>query len=146
MIWWNGLQEYTKPCALRVPGSLKFLSARVPWVAKCLNPLEAQMPWVPYRSPNAFRIPKWGNILYVFYLYKQWYWDGIGLMELNAWKVSKYGAFSGSYFPVFELNTEKYRPEKTPYLDTFYSVVGAIYLSFQSLKVLNFTCINFCQW
>ena len=29
-----------------------------------------------------------------------------------AWKVSKYGVFSGPYFPVFG-------PEKTPYLDTF---------------------------
>ena len=25
-----------------------------------------------------------------------------------AWKVSKYGVFSGLYFPAFELNTEKY--------------------------------------
>ena len=30
--------------------------------------------------------------------------------------------FSGPYFPVFGLNTEKYVPEKTPYLDSFYSV------------------------
>ena len=34
--------------------------------------------------------------------------------------MSKYGPFSGSYFPIFELNTEiqgvKYGPEKTPYL------------------------------
>ena len=37
------------------------------------------------------------------------------------WKVSKYGAFSGPYFPVFGLNTGKYGPEKTPYLDTFYA-------------------------
>ena len=49
----------------------------------------------------------------------------------------KYGAFSGLYFLVFGLNTEiysatlliepepnmgKYRPEKNPYLDTFYTV------------------------
>ena len=27
---------------------------------------------------------------------------------INAWKVSKYGVFSGSYFPVFGLNTEIY--------------------------------------
>ena len=33
--------------------------------------------------------------------------------------VSKYGVFSGPYFPVFGLNTEKYGPEKTPYLSTF---------------------------
>ena len=35
-----------------------------------------------------------------------------------AWKVSKYGVFSGPYFPVFGLNTGKCGPEKTPYLDT----------------------------
>ena len=34
----------------------------------------------------------------------------------TSWKVSKYGAFSGPYFPVFE-------PEKTPYLYTFHAVV-----------------------
>ena len=35
-----------------------------------------------------------------------------------VWKVSKCQVFSGPYFPVFELNTEKYAPEKCPYLDT----------------------------
>ena len=43
---------------------------------------------------------------------------------VTAWKVSKYGDFSGLYFPVFGLNTEKYGSEKTPYLDTF-NVVSA---------------------
>ena len=33
----------------------------------------------------------------------------------TAWKVSKYGIFSGPYFPVFRL-------EKTPRLDTFHAV------------------------
>ena len=43
--------------------------------------------------------------------------------------MSKYGVFSGPYFSVFGQNTEiyspfspntgKYKPEKTPYLDTF---------------------------
>ena len=42
--------------------------------------------------------------------------------ELFYNKVSKYGVFSGPYFPVFELNTEKYGPEKTPYLDTFHAL------------------------
>ena len=28
--------------------------------------------------------------------------------------MSKYGVFSGPYFPVFGLNTGKYGPEKTP--------------------------------
>ena len=36
--------------------------------------------------------------------------------KCTAWKVSKYGVFSGPYFPVF-------RPEKSPYLDTFYAVM-----------------------
>ena len=37
----------------------------------------------------------------------------------TAWKLSKYGVFSGPYFTVFSPNTGKYGPEKTPYLDTF---------------------------
>ena len=40
----------------------------------------------------------------------------------TAWKVSKYGVFSGPYFPVFGLNTGKKGPEETPYLDTFHAV------------------------
>ena len=50
----------------------------------------------------------------------------------TAREVSKYGVFSGLYFPVFGLNTEisvfspntrKYGPEKAPYLDTFQAVI-----------------------
>ena len=41
----------------------------------------------------------------------------------TAWKVSKYGDFSGPYFPVFNPNTGKYGPEKTSYLDNFHAVV-----------------------
>ena len=48
--------------------------------------------------------------------------QGSELFYNNAQKVSKYGFFSGPYFPVFELNTEKYGPEKTPYLDTFHAL------------------------
>ena len=54
-------------------------------------------------------------------------------LTYTAWKVSKYGVFSGPYFPVFGLNTEIYSvfslntgksgPKKTPYLDTFHAVV-----------------------
>ena len=44
------------------------------------------------------------------------------LMFHTAWNISKYGVFSGSYFPVFSLNAGKYGPEKTPYLDTFHTV------------------------
>ena len=31
--------------------------------------------------------------------------------------------FSGTYFPVFSPNTGKYRPKKTPYLETFHTVI-----------------------
>ena len=34
----------------------------------------------------------------------------------TAWKVSKYGVFSGPYYPAFGL-------EKPPYFDTFHAVV-----------------------
>ena len=36
--------------------------------------------------------------------------------------MSKYGFFSDPYFPVFRLNTGKYGPEKSPYLDIFHAV------------------------
>ena len=39
--------------------------------------------------------------------------------------MSKYGVISGPYFPVFVLNTGKYGPEMTPYLDTFHTVMIA---------------------
>ena len=41
----------------------------------------------------------------------------------TALKLSKYGVISGPYFPVFGLNTGKYGPEITPYLDNFHTVV-----------------------
>ena len=40
-----------------------------------------------------------------------------------ARNASKYGVFSGPYFPVFGLNTGKYGPEETPYLDNFHAVL-----------------------
>ena len=45
------------------------------------------------------------------------------LLHYTAQKVSKYEVFSGPYFPVFSPNTEKYGPEKTPYMDTFHAVL-----------------------
>ena len=36
--------------------------------------------------------------------------------------MSKYGVFSGPYFPIFSPNTGKFGPEKTPYLDNFHAV------------------------
>ena len=38
--------------------------------------------------------------------------------------MSKYGVISGPYFPVFGINTGKYGPEITPYLDSFHAVVA----------------------
>ena len=40
-------------------------------------------------------------------------WASLLLMITTAWKVSKYGVFSGPYFPAFGLNTGKNRPKKT---------------------------------
>ena len=37
--------------------------------------------------------------------------------------MSKYGVFSGPYFPVFCRNAGKCGPEKTPHLDTFHAVI-----------------------
>ena len=41
----------------------------------------------------------------------------------TARKMSKYGDFSGLYFPVFGLNKGIYVPKKPPYLDTFYAMI-----------------------
>ena len=43
---------------------------------------------------------------------------------IAAWKISKDGVISSSYFSVFELNTGKYRPEISPSLDTFHAVIA----------------------
>ena len=48
-------------------------------------------------------------------------WAYVFLKTDTAWKVSKYGVFSGPYFPVVP-NTGKYESEKTPYLDHFHAV------------------------
>ena len=40
--------------------------------------------------------------------------------------MSKYRVISGPYFPVFGLNTGKYGPEITPYLDTFHAVQNSL--------------------
>ena len=42
--------------------------------------------------------------------------------------MSKYGVISGPSFPVFGLNTGKYGPEITPYLNTFHVVINAVKL------------------
>ena len=45
---------------------------------------------------------------------------------ITAWKVSKYGVFSGSYLSVFSPIKEKYGSEKTRYLDTFHVVYDVL--------------------
>ena len=47
-------------------------------------------------------------------------------------QIHKYGVFSGPYFPVFIPNTGKYGPEKTLYLDTFHTVHGHKFMTFWS--------------
>ena len=65
-------------------------------------------------------------------LWWRWRWRKHTLRE-----VSKYGVFTGPYFPVFGLNKEfysvnlsvfilntgKYGPEKTPYMDIFHVMI-----------------------
>ena len=62
--------------------------------------------------------------------------------------MSKYGGFSGPYFPIFGLNTEiyvfspnlvKYGPEKTPYLDTFHTVVKQFYNLHNARQAIKIT-------
>ena len=43
--------------------------------------------------------------------------------DTHGMKESRYGDFSGSYFPVFSSNTGKCGPEKTPHLDSFHVAV-----------------------
>ena len=50
--------------------------------------------------------------------------------KMRCVKVSKYGVFSGPYFPVFGLNMDIYGvnlriepAEKTPHLDTFHAMM-----------------------
>ena len=60
--------------------------------------------------------------LFVTLLSKNWK-NGV---NNTAWKVSKCRVISGPYFPVFGLNTRKYGPEITPYLDIFHAVYKII--------------------
>ena len=46
----------------------------------------------------------------------------------SSWKVFKYRVCSGPYFPIFGQNTRKYGPEKTPYLDSFHTVIPNWYM------------------
>ena len=85
---------------------------------------------------------------------KKWWdpssWDP--LVPVTAWKVSKYGVFSGPYFPVFGLNTEIYsinlriqpkygeiRTRKSPYLDTSHTVCSYEFDSSKDKSQVTFT-------
>ena len=65
-------------------------------------------------------------------------------------KVSKYGVFSGPYFPLFGLNTEiysvnlriqsksgKHGPESSPYLDTFHAVSYSLIHNWYFYKLIK---------
>ena len=87
---------------------------------------------------------------------------------ITAWKVSKYRVISGSYFPEFGLNTQrylsvfspharKYGPQKTPYLDTFHALYEVNQLLYRSnqrrcfvkrlfLKIYHYSQKNTCTW
>ena len=52
-----------------------------------------------------------------------WFFETVVLLPSRALReVSKYGVFSGPYFPAFSPDAGKYGPEKNPYLNTFYAV------------------------
>ena len=57
-------------------------------------------------------------------------------MSAHYVKSVKNGVFSGTYFPVFQLNTGKYGPEKILYLDNFYAVAAHKSLLSKSIKLL----------
>ena len=61
---------------------------------------------------------------------KSFYYAIVSLLSsYTAWKVSKYGVISGLHFPVFGLNTGKYGPEITLYLDNFHAVWVSLFSS-----------------
>ena len=63
----------------------------------------------------------------------------------TAWQVSKYGIFSGPYFPVLNLNTGKYGAEKTLYLDTFDEVTLGCSIIKNLDKVSNYVGIDIME-
>ena len=52
--------------------------------------------------------------------------------------MSRYAVNSGPYFPVLELNTGKYGPEITPYLDIFHAVLRTKKIFLIEIKRLSF--------
>ena len=75
-------------------------------------------------------------------------WDSsLAFREVLAsteWKVSKYGVFSGPYFPVFSPGAGKCRPGKTPYLDTFHALeYPSTYFHWTLMLVLTCQSLSF---
>ena len=65
--------------------------------------------------------------------------------RITAWKVSKYGIFSGPYFPgKFSTNTGKYGPEKTPYLDIFCAMYLEVFPRMMKWEHAFF--VQYFQW
>ena len=75
----------------------------------------------------------------------------------TAWKVSRYGVFSGPYFLAFGLNTERYGviqirrdtdsgPEKTPYLDAFHAVRNGKSLKDHLVREAVLPSVNAEDW
>ena len=61
-------------------------------------------------------------------------------------KSVQYAVSSGPYLPVFELNTEKFGPEKTPYFGHFSHSVGNGYLEGYRCFVLKISrSLRFCE-
>ena len=56
---------------------------------------------------------------------------------VTAWKMSKYGVFSGPYFFVFSPNTGKYGSGKIPYFHIFYAVVCYLVLLRDVFRTLS---------
>ena len=63
----------------------------------------------------------------------------------TGWKLSKYGVFSGPYFPVLGLNTLISKPEKTLYIDTFHIVWYNVSLNVMNKYVQCFIK-HTCSW
>ena len=61
----------------------------------------------------------------------------------TAWKVFKYGVFSGTYFPAFGLYMGKYGLEKAPYLGTFHIVITGFPTYFFKTKVVRINKLCF---
>ena len=64
----------------------------------------------------------------------------------TAWKVSKYGVFFWSVFPVFSSNTAKYAPGKTLYLDTFHAVIITTYFTNATITITTTAIRKHCYY